>query len=852
MDSIILQLAGMRCTACTDQVDRALCAVQGVRATEVGLEPQRAVVTYDHRLTTPDRLREVIHSLGFHVLDWEARDAPHPPHREVAQAGSDRDHVFPDTNPNSQPETDPIQAGERIHLEQLHSVSGEQTEAQRGDRSYWQIDGMHCSSCVARVEQAMNALPGVHDVRVNLATHRASAMLVPDTPPALVTTAITRAGYTAAALAPADPGIRGGTDALQREVKSWRNRAAFACLGLGLLLGCTWLMATGHSKRWILALLATGLMVYAGAPFFASAVRRLRFASANMDTLVALATSAAFISGLIGVIHGTTTMTFSDVGMILAFLSTGRYLEAKARFRASDSLRSLVSLVPIQCRVQDQGNWVEKPTAHVDPGAKILIRPGERIPLDAEVITGTSQVDEAWLTGESIPRDKEPGDRLLAGTVNTIGPLQARVVHTAHETALAKVIELVQSAVESKANVQRLADRVVAWFVPFVLAASMATFACWLAFGSQTNTALQYAVAVLIVACPCALGLATPTAVLVGSALGAEQGILIKDAHSLEIASAISTVVFDKTGTLSAGTPQVIAVEPAAGIGDQQLVAIAATVQRLANHPLADAIVARFGISAAGSFTADSLQLHPGKGVTAECRNSTALMGNEKLFRQFNVEIPATDLGRADRLRQQAQLVFFVGWQNRYWGLIALEDQPRATALDCISQLRKRGLRVVMLTGDNRVTARTMAKKLGIDEVHAEVLPGDKQQLIHEIQGQGHAVAMVGDGINDAPALAAADLGIAIGSGADVSIEAADIVLMRDRLLDVPRAIHLSRATLRTIRQNLAWAFVYNTALLPVAAGLIPSLSLRPAWAAAAMALSSICVVTNSLLLRTR
>ena len=850
MDSIVLQIDGMKCGGCIDHVKHALSSAPGVHDVSVRLDPQQAVVTFDRKLATPEELCQAIVASGFQVLDWEKGGTTTASPSTVVDTTSAYAPLPDNISAQRSAVEDPLQL-KVAHTKPKQLGTTDTVTSALSERSYWQVLGMHCSSCVAQVERAMGKVAGVSDIRVNLATQRASAQIAQDCDAQIIANAISSAGYRATTLASGESGLQSNSENVRQEVHSWRNRAAFACLGIGSLLSCTRLLSPSQQTGWILALIATTLLGYVGAPFYANAIRRLRFGSANMDSLVALATAAAYLAGIYGITSGVSIMTFTDVGMILAFLSTGRYLESKAKDRATRSLYGLLDLAPTDCLVGYGTEWTKTPTTDVPKGVQILIRPGDRIPLDAEVVEGNSQVDEAWLTGESIPRDKAPGDRLLAGTMNTFGSLQARVIHTARETTLAKVISLVQDAIESKAEVQRLADRVVAWFVPFVLAAAIATLVCWISMGNQTTVALRHAVAVLIVACPCALGLATPTAVLVGSAMGAERGILIKNATALETAGTLSSIVFDKTGTLTSGAPHVSEIAPAPGITEQQLLSISCAVQQLTNHPVATAIVAR-SATVESKLKATDLQLHPGQGISATCKNSTAFMGNEKLFRQHKITIPDAFLRRARELYGQAQLVVFVAWQERFWGLIGLEDQIRDTAREAIGQLRQRGLKVIMVTGDNSNTANTIGKKLGIDEIISEVLPADKQHVIEGMQASGQVVAMVGDGINDAPALATADLGVAVSSGADVSIEAADIVLTRDRLADVDRAIHLSRATLRTIRQNLVWAFAYNATLLPIAAGVIPGISLQPAWAAAAMACSSISVVTNSLMLRWR
>lgn len=716
------------------------------------------------------------------------------------------------------------------------------------------IQGMHCASCISRVESSLAELPGVTYARANLATEQASVDFdASQSGIDEMIAAVERAGYQASLSAPAESAADSMTARSAGEAAAWRNRLL---VGAALLVPMVviQLFWKGHPV-WIQFLLATPIQLYVGWPYFLGAWQRLLHLSSNMDTLVALGTGAAYVAGVAGLFSGGMGMTFLDAAMILTFITLGKFLEVKAKGRASRAIRALLELTPPEAIVLRDEKQATVPLSHVALGETILVRPGDKVPLDAEIISGQSSVDEAWLTGESMPVEKVTGDMLLAGTINGQGSLHARVQHTAGDTALARVIELVRHAQESKADVQRLADRVVAWFVPGVLSIAVVTMLAWSLLAGEWTTALTCTVAVLIVACPCALGLATPTAVLVGSGRGAENGILIKDAQALEIAGQLTTVVLDKTGTVTTGHPEVTEVEPAEGVTEERLFSVTAAVERLSGHPLGKAVIEEAGQRSLTIPSADNLVVHAGEGIEADCEGRLVVVGNEKLLHRNDVQLDPTLLPRLAERRGQGQTPLLVADNSRFLGVIYVADAVAPTSRQAVEQLQRAGLNVVMLSGDKQATAEAVAKQVGIDEVIAEVLPADKQEVVGRLQSQGQIVAMVGDGINDAPALAAADLGIAIGAGADVAIETADVVLVRQDLLAVPRTINLSRATLRTIRQNLVWAFLYNVLLLPLAAGiLIPAfdLALPPAMAAAAMAASSLSVVSNSLLLRVK
>jgi len=738
----------------------------------------------------------------------------------------------------------------------------------RAQHALLDVEGMHCAGCAARVEKALSRLSGVSAARVNLVTNQASVEFRPEeVGPEELVAAVSAGGYSASVVQE-DEQLGGSlVEKEAREASAWRRRLF---VGVVLLAPLVWLTHFGRVSGaalvgWQFAL-ATPLQLYLGWPYFLGAWQRLRHGSANMDTLIVLGTGTAYVAGLVELVRSVTgvatstpaggAMYFADAGMILTFITLGKLLEVKAKGRASRAIRKLLDLTSPEATVVRDDAPRRVPLRAVMAGETILVRPGEKVPLDAEVVSGTSSVDQSWLTGESIPVEKQPGDEILAGTINGQGGLTATVLRPAGQTALAQVIELVRKAQESKPRIGRLADRVVAWFVPAVLLIAISALLAWGLLAGDWALALASMVAVLVVACPCALGLATPTAVLVGSGRGAESGILIKEAEALETAGRLTTVVLDKTGTVTIGRPSVAAVEPAEDVDPERLLVYAAAAERLSQHPLGAAIVAEAQARGLEIPAVDDLQVVPGGGVQARCDGRSILVGNERLMRESWIDLDA-QRETVRSMRAHGQTPLWVALDGRRLGVVAVADPVAPYSREGVERLEALGLEVQLLSGDNEIAARAVAAEVGIEAVAADVLPDQKQEVVRRLQESGNVVAMVGDGINDAPALAAADLGIAIGSGADVAIEAADVVLVRQDLRAVARAVALSRATLRTIRQNLVWALVYNALLLPFAAGVLipilgPPFHLPPAAAAAAMAASSVSVVTNSLLLRAR
>jgi Cu+-exporting ATPase len=731
------------------------------------------------------------------------------------------------------------------------------------------VRGMHCAACVDKVEGALTRVPGVETASVNLATERATVAFDPArVDVGALQAAVAAAGYELAP-APAPPGGEAEDReraVREREQRRLRRRVVVGALLSGpLLVGgmpeiFSWAPAWLRDP-WLQLVLATPVQFWVGASFHAGFLRDLRYRNASMSTLVSLGTNAAYLFSVAvtlwpHVFHAAGAMTYYETAaVVITLVVLGRWLEQRARGRTSEAIRRLVSLAPRTARVLRAGAEADVPTAEVVVGDLIRVRPGERVPVDGTVVDGASTVDESMLTGESVPVEKAPGAAVAGGTINRTGSFVFRATRVGSETTLARIVALVEEAQGSRAPIQRLADRVAAVFVPIVLAIAALTFAGWWLLGAEPALllALTNAVAVLVIACPCAMGLATPTAIMVAAGRGAEHGVLIRSAAALERLHAVRTIVLDKTGTLTVGRPvvtDVIVAEP--GTSESDVLALAAAAEQGSEHSIGEAIVARakergLALPAVAEFVAV-----PGQGVDALAPDGRVLLGNRALMEARGVEIGAL-VPRASALAAEGKTVVYLAFAGRAFGLVAVADVLKPDAAPAVAALRRRGLEVAMLTGDHRATALAIARQVGIDRVLAEVPPEAKAREIAALQTGGRAVAMVGDGINDAPALVQADVGIAMGSGTDVAIEAADVTLMRGDLAGVVAAVDLSRRTIRIVKQNLAWAFGYNVVLIPVAAGLLYpvwGITLSPILAGAAMAFSSVSVVTNSLRLK--
>jgi Cu+-exporting ATPase len=738
------------------------------------------------------------------------------------------------------------------------------------------VTGMTCAACQARVQRALARTPGVDDASVNLMMNNAAVTYDPSrASPATLVDTIRATGY-GSELPTATPSARRAQveqdETRLDEFRSLRAKAAFA-FAVGVAE-----MAAAMSKSsmsamngpgvaapvaWWLMLVATlAVMAWAGRDFYTRAWSALRHGSADMNTLISVGTGAAFLFSFVATVtpqvlarNGVQPQVYYEaVVFILAFVLAGRAMEARAKGQTTSALRRLVDLQPSRARVMRDGVELDVPVELVRLGDVVVVRPGERVPVDGEVVEGSSAIDESMLTGESMPVTKVIGAHAFGGTVNGRGALVVRATSVGEDSALARIVRLMRDAQATRAPIQSLADRVSGVFVPAVLVIAVLTLVGWLVVGGRGHAAQAIAasVSVLIIACPCAMGLAVPTAVMVATGKGAERGVLIKGGRALERAGSVDLVLLDKTGTVTTGRPVVTDIVPAAGVDESTLVAAAASVERLSEHPIARAIIERadgMGLSRrdAVGFTAE-----PGHGARAHVDGSEVLVGTASFVAESN-PIPPGLADAATRLAGAGKTLAFVASGGRALGVIAVADQLRATSAPAITRLGELGLEVIMLTGDNERTARTIASEAGIPSVSANLLPAQKASEVERYQNAGRVVAMVGDGINDAPALARADVGVAIGTGTDVAMDASDVALMRPDLGGVADAIALSRRTMRTIRENLFWAMVYNVIGIPIAAGVLYprfGVLLNPVVASAAMALSSVSVVGNSLRLK--
>ncbi len=806
-----VSIAGMHCASCAVNIEKGLAMLPGVRQARVNYASEKAFVEYDPAETSLVKIRNAILGAGY----------------EAATKKS----AFP-------------------------------------------VKGMHCASCVSRVGKAIGNVPGVVSASVNLATEKAIVEYIEGTETAEIKAAVKDAGFEVGPEAESleDVGVTAA-----REIKAIRNRFIMAVVLGGIIMAVSMLTPDFSGKPYILWALATPVQFWAGLRFYKGFWGALKHRTADMNTLIAVGTSAAYFYSVVAVLFPGAFISgviephlyFDTSAMIIALILLGRFLEARAKGQTSQAIKKLIGLKPKTALVIKDGQETEVAVDDVQPGDIILVRAGERVPVDGIIRKGYSSVDESMITGESIPMEKKVGDEVVGASINKTGSFQFEATRVGENTTLAQIIKLVEEAQGSKAPIQRLADIVVSYFVPTVITIAIITFIIWYFAGpppALTFAILNF-VAVLIIACPCALGLATPTAIIVGTGKGAEYGVLIRSAETLEKAKQVNTILLDKTGTLTVGEPKVTNIKTIGKYSGEDVLRLAAAAERGSEHPLGEAIIKAAKKKKIEVGQAEKFNVLPGHGIEAAVNGKNILLGNLKLMQDRKVLLNGMEK-EASKMWAMGKTVMFLGVDGQAVGLIALADTIKPKAKEALKKLHGMGIEMVMITGDNKRTAEAIARQLGIDRVLSEVLPKHKAQEVKKMQQAGRVVAMVGDGINDAPALAQADIGIAIGTGTDIAVETGDITLISGDLNGIATAILLSKRTMRTIKQNLFWAFAYNAALIPVSAGILylvfqnsgvpPSLNfilgdygfLNPIMAAAAMAVSSLTVVSNSLRLR--
>jgi P-type Cu+ transporter len=807
-----LQITGMTCATCVAHVEEALKGVSGVAAVNVNLASEKATVEYDPAKVNLNAMKEIVADAGYGVALQKS--------------------IFP-------------------------------------------ARGMTCATCVAHVEEALKSVPGVVSVNVNLASEKATVEYVEGVTASDLRKAVEDAGYE---LGGEEETLEDVSAASARETKKVRNRFIFALVIAAVIMVMMLLPNIDFpGMKYVLWSLATPVQFWAGWRFYKGAWGAIKHGRADMNTLIAVGTSAAYFYSVVavlfpGLFHGegvTLNYYFDTSAMIIALILLGKFLEARAKGQTSDAIKKLIGLQPKTALVIRDGVEAEIPVEDVLVGDIILVRPGERVPVDGIIRQGNPALDESMITGESLPVEKKEGDEVIGATINKTGSFRFEAGRIGKDTILAKIVRLVEEAQGSKAPIQRLADIIAGYFVPVVIGIALLTFLLWFFFGPEPRLTFAFLnfIAVLIIACPCALGLATPTAIMVGTGKGAENGILIKSAGALERFYKINTLLLDKTGTLTEGKPKVTEIFADNGFSENDLLALSAAVEHDSEHPLGEAVVKEAQTRGLMISKVTDFNAIPGHGAEALLNGKKLLLGNQKLMQDNKIVLGSLE-EKAKALWNDGKTVIFLAVDGKAAGAVGLADTLKPDTKEVMAEIRRLGIETVMVTGDNKRTAEAIAREAGIEHVLADVLPENKSAEVKKLQDEGKIVAMVGDGINDAPALAQADVGIAIGTGTDIAMETGDITLIRGELDSLITAARLSRRTMNTIKQNLFWAFAYNVILIPVAAGVLYAVFhdggvpsglrgvlgdygfLNPILAAAAMALSSITVVSNSLRLR--
>lgn len=815
MKEKVFKITGMTCAACSKAVDRAITKLDGVMEHNVNLVTELMTIAFDESKLTENDIIKAVEKAGY----------------QAAEVSNSKEVIIP-------------------------------------------IGGMTCAACAKAIERALGKLEGIESVSVNLATEKAALKYNPEKLRlSEIKQAISKAGYQALEI---ENKNKVDEDKLRKEKEIrtlWTKFIVSAIFSIPLLY-----IAMGPMVTWwnvpipawlepmqypltyaLVEILLVIPVVIAGYRFYTVGYKALWHRSPNMDSLIAIGTTAAVVYSLYSTYKIYTgnfmyveDLYFETAGVIITLILLGKSLEAVSKGRTSEAIKKLMGLAPKTAVVIQDDKEIEIPIEEVEVGDIILVKPGEKIPVDGEVVDGLTSIDESMLTGESMPVEKKIGDKVFGASINKNGSIKFKATKIGSDTALAQIIKLVEDAQGSKAPIAQMADIVSGYFVPTVFVIAMVSAIVWLLAGQDAVFALKVFIAVLVIACPCALGLATPTAIMVGTGKGAEYGVLIKGGEALETAHKINTIVFDKTGTITEGRPEVTDVITTSIIDDSTLLQLAASAEKGSEHPLGEAIVRGAENKGLEIKKVDTFNAIPGHGIEVSIEGKNMLLGNRKLMLDRAIALEVLE-EQSDKLASEGKTPMYISIDNSLAGIIAVADVVKESSAKAIEKLHKMGIEVAMITGDNRRTAEAIAKQVGIDRVLAEVLPQDKASEVKKLQDEGKKVAMVGDGINDAPALAQADIGIAIGSGTDVAMESADIVLMRSDLMDVPTAIQLSKSTIRNIKQNLFWAFGYNVAGIPIAAGVLYALGgplLNPVFAAAAMSLSSVSVLTNALRLK--
>ncbi len=809
-----IKISGMTCAACAQRVQKAVSKLEGVANANVNFATEKLSVEFDEQKASLPAIKDAVEKAGYGVIE----------------------------DKNSNQVTIPI-------------------------------GGMTCAACAQRIEKAIEKLTGIIKVSVNLATEKATVEYDPQQIKlSSIKQCIEKTGYKALEIdknTVDEDKIR-----KEKEIKIlWTKFIIATAFGLPLLyfamapMVSWWPFPIPKALNPMIypfryALLQISLVtpiIAAGYKFYTVGFKALFQRSPNMDSLVAIGTTAAVIYSIYNTVEiwngnfgAVEHLYYETAGVIIALILLGKSLEAVSKGKTSEAIKKLMGLAPKTATVIENEKEIEVPIDEVEIDHVILVKPGEKIPVDGVVLEGNTSVDEAMLTGESMPVDKKPGDKVYAASINKNGMIKFKATKVGSDTALAQIIKLVEDAQGSKAPIAQMADIVSGYFVPIVCSIALIAFLAWFISGESLAFAVTIFISVLVIACPCALGLATPTAIMVGTGKGAENGILIKGGEALETTHKITTIVFDKTGTITEGKPEITDVITVAGMKRERLLQIAASGEKGSEHPLGEAIVKGAEKEQLEFLKVEQFEAIPGHGIEVMIEGTAILIGNKKLMDSRNISLEELK-NKSDQLAGEGKTPMYIAMENKLSGIIAVADVVKESSAKAIKKLQSMGIEVAMITGDNRKTAEAIAKQVGISRVLAEVLPQDKSNEVKKLQSEGKKVCMVGDGINDAPALVQADIGIAIGSGTDVAMESADIVLMKSDLMDVPTAIHLSKSTIRNIKQNLFWAFGYNVAGIPIAAGILHLFGgplLNPIFAAAAMAFSSVSVVSNALRLK--